>query len=234
MTAVTHPPFGPRRSTVRAATWWGKAWVRAVEESAYGEGELRLGRSLSRSGTLGGITVEPGSIVAAVPDRGEFQSVRILVPVLDQRDLRAFVEVVAAESGRIAALLVGELPHLLVEHTEESGVELLPYGGELDASCTCSAWTQPCPHAVAVLHQFAWLLDADPLVLLLVRGLPREDLLASLHELSLTAPDSANGDSGVENQPEQPDLEAAAEAAARARRVLELLDDPRASVDHLF
>jgi len=229
MTAVTHPPFGPRRSTVRATTWWGKAWVRAVEESAYAEGELRLGRSLARTGTLGGITVEPGSIVAAVPDRGEFQSVRVLVPVLDRRDIAAFVEVVAAESGRIAALLSGELPHQLIEHTEESGVELLPYGGELDASCTCSAWTQPCPHALAVLHQFAWLLDADPLVLLLVRGLPREELLASLHALSLTATDPDDRDAS-----EQPDLDAAAEAAARARLVLELLDDPRAPVDHLF
>lgn len=234
MTAVTHPPFGPRRSTVRATTWWGKAWVRAVEESAYAEGELRLGRSLSRSGTLGGITVEPGSIVAAVPDRGEFRSVRILVPVLEQHDLHAFVEVVAAESGRIAALLAGELPHLLVEHTEESGVELLPYGGELDASCTCDAWTQPCAHALAVLHQFTWLLDADPLVLLLVRGLSREGLLASLHELSLKAPHSENLSSGPEPQSEQPDLDAAAEAAARASRVLELLDDPGARVDHLF
>ena len=234
MTAVTHPPFGPRRSNVRARTWWGKAWVRAVEESAYSEGELRLGRSLSRSGTLGGITVEPGSLVAAVPDRGEFQSVQVLVPVLDQRDLHAFVEVVAAESGRIAALLAGELPHTLVEHTEESGVELLPYGGELDSSCTCAAWTQPCPHAIAVLYQFAWLLDADPLVLLLVRGLPREELLAALHELSLTSPDGDDHDADEAAGSEQPDLDAAAEAAARARRVLELLDDPGAPVDHLF
>jgi len=234
MTGVTHPPFGPRRSNLRAKTWWGKAWVRAVEESAYAEGELRLGRSLSRSGTLGGITVEPGSIVAAVPDRGEFQSVRVLVPELDKRDLHAFVEVVAAEAGRIAALLAGELPHTLVEHTEESGVELLPYGGELDASCTCAAWTQPCPHAIAVLYQFAWLLDADPLVLLLVRGLSREDLLAALHELSLTTAEGGDSSSDDETQREQPDLDAAAEAAARARRVLALLDDPDAPVEHLF
>ncbi len=38
----------------------------------------------------------------------------------------ALVETVAAEAGRIAALLAGDLPHALVEHAEEAGVELLP------------------------------------------------------------------------------------------------------------
>ena len=104
------------------------------------------------------------------------------LPVLDQTDRAAFVEAVAAEAGRLPALLAGELPHLLVEHAEESGVELLPYGGELQASCTCAAWVDPCPHALATAYQVAWLADADPFVLLALRGLSREDLLARLHE----------------------------------------------------
>jgi uncharacterized Zn finger protein len=224
--AVTHPPFGPRRSRARSTTWWGKAWVRALEEAAYAERELREGRALARAGAVGGIAVEPGSVVAAVTDRGEVRSVQVRVPVLDPADLDALVEVVAAESGRVAALLGGDLPHLLVEHSEEAGVELLPYAGELDAACSCDAWTQPCAHALALLSQVAWLLDADPLVLLQIRGLPREELLTRLHALT-DDPDDTDG-----AQPADP-IETAADAALRARRALELLD-AGVDADHLL
>jgi hypothetical protein len=37
---VTHPRLRPRRGGGRATTWWGKAWVRACEESAYGEAAM--------------------------------------------------------------------------------------------------------------------------------------------------------------------------------------------------
>ena len=102
------------------------------------------------------------------------------VPELDPVSRRAFVEVVAGESGHLAALLAGELPHRLVEQSEEAGVELLPYGGELGSACPCGAWVDPCVHALAVLLQVAWLVDGDPWVLLRLRGLAPDDLQAEL------------------------------------------------------
>ena len=42
MVAVLRPRVAPRRSTARATTWWGKAWIRAVEEAAYAEADLDL------------------------------------------------------------------------------------------------------------------------------------------------------------------------------------------------
>ena len=180
MSAVTFARIPPRRSTTRAATWWGRAWVRAVEEAAYSEGDLHTARTLSRSGAIGGITVDHGTIVAACFDRSDVWSVGCTVPELDPISRRAFVDVVAAESGHLAALLSGELPYRLVEQSEEAGVELLPYGGELGSSCPCGAWVDPCVHALAVLLQVAWLVDGDPWVLLRLRGLSPEDLQAEL------------------------------------------------------
>ena len=41
-------------------------------------------------------------------------------------------------------------------------------------TCTCDAWVDPCPHALAVLLQVAWLVEADPFVLLAAaRAAPR-------------------------------------------------------------
>lgn len=230
MTAVLHPRLAARRGAARARTWWGKAWVRAIEEAAYAEADLRQGRSLARSGRIGGITVDEGSYLAAVADGDEVWTVSGGLPVLDEQQVRALAETVAAESGRVAALLAGDLPIDLVEHAEEAGVELLPYGGELEAACTCPAWAEPCPHALAVLYQLAWLIETDPLVLFQLRGLGRDDLLARLHQLTAVTDDALGATADVPAD----DIDVGVDAALRAARVLELLERPGQPLDHLF
>lgn len=212
-TRRTSPPRGVR-------TWWGKAWQRAVEEATYSEAELRPGRAAARRGDVGGITVDAGSLVAAVRDGEDAWTVEVEVPVLDEAARRGFVEAVAAESGRVAELLAGNLPHDLVEHAEELGVELLPYGGELAATCACPHYLDPCAHAVAVLVQTGWLVDADPLVLLAIRGLDREELLAALH--ARAAGEGAAGEPRVGDLAD--DVELAVDAAVRARAMIEAFE----------
>lgn len=222
-TAATFARIPPRRSTSRAATWWGRAWVRAVEEASYAESDLHAARQLSRSGGIGGITVDGGTVVAQVHHRADVWPVSATVPELDPVSRRAFVEVVAGESGHLGALMAGELPHRLVEQAEEAGVELLPYGGELGSACPCGAWVDPCVHALAVMLQVAWLVDGDPWVLLRLRGLSPDDLHAEL----------ANAGS-EERQDPADDLAVAVDAALRAARVVALADDPSAEIAHLL
>jgi uncharacterized Zn finger protein len=224
---VVHPRFGPRRSRTGATTWWGKAWARAVEESAYAERDLVAARALARSGRIGRIALDArGGFVAAVEEGDGVWTVSGSVPTLDDPARDAFVETVAAGSGRVAALLAGDLPHDLVEHAEQAGVELLPYGGELATACTCPAWVDPCLHALAVLHQLTWLVDADPLVLLRLRGLSREDLLARLHG----RPDAA---AAGEEDRDEANVATGLDAALRAARLLDRLGEPDGPVDDL-
>lgn len=224
--ATTYPRLAPRRGA-GGGTWWSKAVLRAVEEAAFGEKELRAGRALARAGAVGAITVADGSAVAAVHDGDDAFTVEVTVPVLDDGDAAAFTELVAAESGRVAALLSGQLPHALVEAVDEACVELLPYGGELGSACSCDSWLDPCPHALAVLTQLAWLIQADPFVLTHLRGLPRERVLRELHRITRPRgapadPDAAAGAAGDRGPDEVDDLAVAEEAAARAARLLEL------------
>ena len=143
-----------------------------------------------------------------------------MIPELAEVTRKAFVEVVAAESGRIAELLAANLPHDLVEHAEELGVELLPYGGELAATCTCPHYLDPCAHAIGVLVQLGWLVDEDPLVLLAVRGLDRDALLAELHARAtgtMTGP--VVGDL-------VDDVELVVDAALRAQALIAVFENP--------
>lgn len=228
MSTVTHPRIAVRRRAARATTWWGKAWVRAVEEWAFGERELGRARAIARSGGIGSIVISAGEFVAAVGVDGNLWPVRVTVPTLDPYDVEALVEVVAAEAGRVVSLLAGDLPHRLAEDAEEAGVELLPYGGEFGGSCGCPDWSEPCPHSLAVGYQLAWLIDADPFVLLHLRGVPREAMLAGVHARTQVP--------SPEEKPEEvdPDVEVALDAVARAARMLELLDEPGGTIDHLW
>lgn len=233
MSALTHPRLAPRR-TRPGGTWWSKAVLRAVEESAFSADELRRGRALARAGAVGAITVGEGQAVAAVTERDDVATVTITLPVLAEAEAQTLVELVAAESGRIAALLGGELPHSFVEAVEEAGIELLPYGGELGSACSCEAWLDPCPHALAVLTQLGWLIQADPFVLTHLRGLARDVVLGRLHELTSRRDDATDpaSDCGVEGADEE-DLSVGEDAAARAARALDLLSQGR-SADHLW
>jgi uncharacterized Zn finger protein len=204
--AVSHPRLPPRRGA-RVRTWWGKAWQRAVEEASYAEADLRLGRALARGGEVGSLTVGAGSLVAAVHEGGDGWTVTGELPVLDDDGRATLLELVRSGSGRVAALLARELPIELVEQCEEAGVELLPDGGELATTCSCRAWLDPCPHALAVLTQLGWLVDADPLVLLALRGVPRDDLAAV-----------GRPPCGLD------DVEVALDAALRAARALAVLE----------
>ncbi|MCH1865615.1 SWIM zinc finger family protein [Nocardioides sp. CFH 31398] len=214
----------------RTTGWWAKAWLRAVEEAAYGEADLRRGRSLARSGRVGAVTVDGGSFVAAVEEGDDAHTVSGTVEVWDDVAAATLVEIVAARSGRVTELLAGELPLSLVEDAEEAGVELVPYAGELDATCTCQAWLDPCPHALAVLVVLSVLLDRDPLVLFHLRGLDREQLLARLHARTVSAPpgpDAVEGD-------DEGDLDVGLDAVLRAQRLLELVARGDTAADHLF
>jgi uncharacterized Zn finger protein len=231
-TGVTFTRIPPRRSTSRAATWWGRAWVRAVEEASYADNDLHAARVLSRAGGIGQITVDAGQVVARCLDGADVWTVVATVPELDPVGRRAFVEVVAGESGHLAALLAGELPHRLVEQAEEVGVELLPYGGELGSACACQSWVDPCVHALAVLLQVAWLIDGDPWVLLRLRGVSPDGLEAEMATITAARPHEA-GVTQATVPDVDGDLATAVDAAVRAARVLALLDDPGAEIGHL-
>ena len=233
---VTHPRFAPSRGRI-GGTWWSKAFLRAVEEAAFSMAELKRGRTHARAGDVGAITVAAGAFVAAVVDGDDAYTVTGTVPVLPADDQSVLVELIAAEAGRIGALMSGDLPHQFVESVEEAGVELLPYGGELGSACTCETWLDPCPHALAVLTQLAWLIQRDPFVLFQLRGLARDEVLARLHALSLARPPSregagagaADGAVVVDHRIDEDidDLAIAEEAALRAARELsQLLAEP--------
>ncbi|MGW3805589.1 SWIM zinc finger family protein [Micromonospora sp. NPDC005113] len=182
--ARSFPAFGPDRRIGRtfAATWWGTAWIDAMERAALDRGQLSRGRRYASAGQVGPITVSPGRISAPVHD-GDPETPHdtvIRVAPLADRQWDRLLDALAAKAGHIAALLDREMPPELVDTAEDAGVRLLPGYGDLEPECECPSWDQPCRHAAALAYQTSWLLDRDPFVLLLMRGRAEAELVEEL------------------------------------------------------
>jgi uncharacterized Zn finger protein len=183
VTAIGFPAFpATKRKPGRfARTWWGTAWLQAMEDTSLDLAQLKRGRKFAYAGLVGPITVSAGRIAAQVTgDDGEAHHTVVLVDRLSDERWRRFLDEVAAKAGHLAALLDRDMPHDLVEAAADADVPLLPGIGDLQPECDCEGWELPCTHAAALCFQAAWLLDADPFVLLLLRGLGQEDLTEEL------------------------------------------------------
>lgn len=181
----TFPRF-PARDTADGAfaeTWWGNAWVTALEEGALDAGRLARGRTYAGQGHVDAITVTPGLVLAYVHgSRPRPYRVQIRVRTLADADWDRFLDAAAERPGHIAALLDKEMPKSLAE----CGVDLLPGPGELEPHCSCPDFGHPCKHAAALCYQTARLLDQDPFVLLLLRGRGERELLDALSRRNAT------------------------------------------------
>ncbi|MEV5483170.1 MULTISPECIES: SWIM zinc finger family protein [Streptomyces] len=175
----TFPPL-PVRTGARglfAESWWGSAWLDALETTALDSARLARGRTYARDGHVDTINVTPGRIVATVRgSRPRPYSAEIRLRTLTDQEWDGLLDAIAAEPGRLTALLAKKLPPALAE----GEVRLLPGPGDLVPRCSCPDHGRPCKHAAALCFQVARLLDADPFVLLLMRGRGERELLDAL------------------------------------------------------
>ncbi|MFJ8161475.1 SWIM zinc finger family protein [Streptomyces sp. NPDC096136] len=200
-----------------AATWWGRAWVRALEERAPDAARLARGRAYAAEGHVDAVTVTPGRIVAYVRgSKARPYRTELALPAFTDAEWAEALEEVAADPAALAALLEREVPQSLAGR-------ILPGAGELAARCSCPDPARPpCKHAAALCYRAARLLDTDPFVLLLLRGRGERELLDDLAR--------RNAAHAARERPDAvPDFPGAPARAAAARTVLPPLPAPLAA-----
>lgn len=172
-----------------ADTWWGRAWVAALEDSTLDAGRLSRGRTYARQGKVGQVSVSSGLVKAPVQG-SDFHPYRtsVRVPALTDSQWDTLLNTIATRAGHTAALLDGEMPEDLVEDARAAGVPLLPLPTELDPKCSCPDWGYPCKHAAALCYAIASGIDADPFVLFALRGRTKEKVFAELRRLPYPRP----------------------------------------------
>ncbi|MER6996432.1 SWIM zinc finger family protein [Streptomyces sp. NPDC000410] len=182
----TFPPLAPRASRSGddsfAASWWGNAWVDALEDTALDPARLARGRAYAGRGQVDAITVTPGRVTAYVHgSRPRPYRTDIRLRTLADDDWDRLLDATADRPDHIAALLDKDVPHALA-----AAADLLPHPGDLIPDCSCPDDGFPCKHAAALCYQTARILDQDPFVLFLMRGRGEQEILAELARRNAT------------------------------------------------
>ena len=179
------------------ATWWGEAWIRALEERAeLDPNRLARGRTYARQDRVARLEVGAGKVTALVRgNRALPYRVTVSIPTYGDDDWLRVAGAIAGRAANAAALLDGELDPGVVADALEAGVELFPGPGDLRPHCSCPDWADPCKHAAAVCYLVADALDADPFVLFVLRGGTREQLLSLVRAQRANGPGSPDAPS---------------------------------------
>ena len=129
-------------------TWWGRAWLEALEQRArLDPNRLPRGRDYARGGSVGELIMAPGEVRAQVRGRKTHPyEVRIRVRRFTDDEWDRVLTAISARLGHAAALLDGELPPEIADDAAHAGLDLLPGGGEIGPRCTCPDDADPCKH----------------------------------------------------------------------------------------
>jgi len=160
-----------------ARVWWSRRWTEIMEDFRLGA-RLGRGRNYAISGQVSELAVEPGRVAARVQGSNPtpYESeIRFLYVAGEAR--ARLVRELRARRVVVARLLVGDLPPEVERLLLAEGCPLFPRRtNDVESRCTCPDWANPCKHLAAVYLLLGEAIAKNPLLLLSLRGVSRQDL----------------------------------------------------------
>lgn len=158
-------------------------WVAMLMADTYGNDFLR-GRTIGNGNKMQRLRVRPGLVSAEVLSSGynwnhETRAVKVEVSTFSDAAWGYIIGRLTQERDLITQLLAGGLPDAFIQICSDAGARLLPLKDELKSSCEYDG-RYFCKHTIGVIYKLGLLIDADPFVLLTLRGRTRQQLLAAL------------------------------------------------------
>ena len=165
------------------STWWGQRWIQALEAISDGySGRLARGRVYARTGRVHDLVVAAGKVTARVTgSRPEPYEVTIELDTLSDSAWSEAIQAMAGQARFAADLLAGQMPAELDDAFRAGGTSLFPVEEtDLETTCSCPDWANPCKHVAATHYVLGEALDRDPFLLLELRGRLRDQVLSEL------------------------------------------------------
>ncbi len=161
-----------------ARKWWSRQWLLLLERYQVGA-RLGRGRSYAYSGQVVSLELEPGRIIAHVQGGHErAYTSEIICATLTPAQQTQILQELQQQPLLVAELLVRQLSPAIDQLFEAAGLPLLPRERrDLTTRCSCPDRVNPCKHLAAIFYLLIEAFDQDPLLLLNLRGITREDLL---------------------------------------------------------
>jgi uncharacterized Zn finger protein len=186
-------------------TWWSRRWVRALEGLGMGS-RLTRGRSYARQGQVVSIDIEQGHVLSQV--QGSLRKpydVEIKLRPFNARQWDAITDAMSAQALFAAKLLAGEMPTNIEEAFAVAHISLFPTEqADLQTSCSCPDWANPCKHVAAVYYILADRFDEDPFLLFKLRGHTKEQIIEELRRKRVSDIDTQASEATPDQVPQTP------------------------------
>jgi uncharacterized Zn finger protein len=179
------PPAHGIKLKKAGTTWWGQRWIEALERVLRGDaGRLARGRTYARAGRTHDLEVQGGAVSAKVTgSRSTPYVIRMQLKQLSVQEWQAAITGMAEKAQFAAELLAGQMPEAIDEVFVAGGCSLFPRTrADLETSCTCPDWGDPCKHVAATHYVLGEALDRDPFLLFELRGRTKPEVLQALRE----------------------------------------------------
>jgi len=135
---------------------------------------------LAATGSVVELDIVPGRVRARVKDGAAEHDVSIGFRRFGAKVFEKALSLFSTKASFAAELLSGRFPKELLETLDREGIASLPESlSELTFSCTCDLGGL-CSHAATALVQLGAELESDPFLPMVLRGKPREEVLAAL------------------------------------------------------
>lgn len=173
------------RGKALAEHFWGQAWMRHLARCEAGGLCLAPGRSLLRNGCVLDVKLQPGEIHALISAE-ELYEVHLRIRPLDDERTEELCRQCCGRIESLVSLMEGRLDDAVLTVLCDAETGLLPEPADWHMFCECPDWTEPCAHAAAAVYATGVLIDADPSLLFLLRGVDPASLIRT-PELADTA-----------------------------------------------
>jgi uncharacterized Zn finger protein len=173
-------------------TWWGESFVAALE-GFIDSGRLARGRSYRTDSRILKFEQHDNHVKATIrgninPYFGITKEPRYQVDIqfktIPVAQWEEAMKQIANNASWLSKLMLNEIPSDIDDAFTSS--YLLPRSyKDVEASCSCPDWDNPCKHIAGVYYRIANILDGEPMLLFSLRGISPTQLLVELKKSEL-------------------------------------------------
>lgn len=164
-----------RQQSDFAQNWWSQVWMSSIEVED--PGRMQRGKSYARQGRVTELEIDTkaGRVKARVKgSRLQAYRVELSFAPLPAQTRLLLIHWLSQQPE----LLRQTLPQDWERQLQGQGLTLLPDPlHEMSFSCSCPDWSVPCKHSSALVCILASQMDAEPALLLELRGVATEKYL---------------------------------------------------------
>ena len=161
--------------------WWSQRFIQVLESFKMGS-RLARGKAYAQEAKVLKLSISSGIATATVQgSRKAHYKISIQLEPLSDSAWKQVMTNLTKKAIYAVEMLQDKMPQDIEEVFAQANVSLFPSRlEELNSSCDCPDWSNPCKHIAATYYVLAQHFDLDPFLIFVWRGRLKTQILESL------------------------------------------------------